>query len=71
MNAIAYAWTRGDFLSAVSSKRTKRSHSASFQTDWRAVESVEEETEEQEVTDEEEEEWLLSQNSQLLSSHHI
>ena len=67
LNALAYGWTRGDFLSVMSSRRRHRQRD-SFSTSYEAME--EEEEEETEVEDEREdwERGFPVENSLLFSS---
>ena len=68
MNALAYGWTRGDFLSVMTTRRQDRTLSDSVGTSYEGMEEEEEE-EETEVDDEREdwEEGFHPENS-LLSS---
>ena len=52
MNALAYGWTRGDFLSVMTTRRHNRTLSDSVATSYEGME--EEEEEETEVEDERE-----------------
>ena len=45
LNALAYGWTRGDFLSVMSRKRYNRSRPDSLATSYEAMEEEEEEEE--------------------------
>ena len=67
MNALAYGWTRGDFLSVMITRRHNRTLSDSVATSYEGME--EEEEEETEVEDEREdwEKGFHPENS-LLSS---
>ena len=55
MNAVAYGWTRGDFLSVMSSRRYSRTLPDSVLFSYNSMEEEEEEEEEEEK--EEDEEW--------------
>ena len=71
LNALAYGWTRGDFLSVMSTRRVSRSRPDSLATSYDAVEVEEEEEEEDtEVEDEEREKEgdFLAGSSLLFSS---
>ena len=70
MNAVVYAWTSWDFLSAMSSRHTNN-HYSSSKSDWQEEGSVEgtEENEEQETDVEEDEEYLMHSHYSILSSN--
>ena len=70
MNAVVYAWTSWDFLSAMSSRHTSNYYSFS-KSDWQEEGSVEgtEENEEQETDVEEDEEYLMHSHHSILSSN--
>ena len=70
MNALVYAWTSWDFLSAMSSRHTSNYYSSS-KSDWQEEGSVEgtEENEEQETDVEEDEEYLMHSQYSILSSN--
>ena len=68
MNAVVYAWTSWDFLSAMSSQHTSKYYSSS-KSDWQEEDSVEgtEENEEQETNVEEDEEYLMHSQHSIMS----
>ena len=75
MNAVAYGWTRGDFLSVMSATRHNRLKPGSIAASYEATEGEREEDEEEVETDDEEkkEDWeggegFCSGNSILFSS---
>ena len=67
LNAVAYGWTRGDFLSVMSVRRYSRTLPDSISTSYEAMEEEEEETE----VEDEREDWKKGfpvENSLLFSS---
>ena len=68
MNAVVYAWTSWDFLSAMSSTHTSNYYSSS-KSDWQEEGSVEgtEENEKQETDVEEDEEYLMHSQHSIMS----
>ena len=68
LNAVAYGWTRGDFLSVMSVRRYSRTLPDSISTSYEAMEEEEEETE----VEDEREDWEKGfpvENSLLFSSN--